>query len=130
MELLPAELRESLPALYAQENERDPMVYVKFFALGSNWTWYATEGSPREADFIFFGWIVGHEKELGYFSLKEVQRIMAAAVANDQFGWIASDNDVYTFLKRVAVPRMGSLGDDEQVALLQKMLDTEAQADA
>lgn len=73
--------------------------------------------------------LVAKLEQFGYFSLKEVQRIMVAAVANQQFGWIASDSDVYTFLKRVAVPRMGSLGDDEQ-ALLQKMLDTKAKADA
>ena len=75
MELLPAELRGSLPALYAQENERDPMVYLKFFALGSHWTWFVTEGSPEGDDFTFFGWIIGHEKELGYFSLKELESI-------------------------------------------------------
>ena len=70
--------------------------------------------------------LIAKLEQFGYFSLKEVQRILAAALTNDQFGWIATDNDVYTFLKRVAVPRMGMLGDAEQVEFLQKMLDKKA----
>jgi predicted nucleic acid-binding protein len=88
------------------------------------------DGLTDSGSFAVTHHLIAKLEQFGYFSLKEVQRIMAAAVANDQFGWIASDNDVYTFLKRVAVPRMGSLGDDEQVALLQKMLEAKAQADA
>lgn len=70
--------------------------------------------------------LIAKLEQFGYFSLKEVQRILAAAVANNQFGWIVSDDDVFTFLKRVAVPRMGVLSDAEQVDLLQKMLDSKA----
>lgn len=73
MELLPAELRAQLPPLYAQEHERDAMVYVKFFTPWTNWTWYATEGSQKEDDFIFFGFVFGFEGEWGYFSLNELQ---------------------------------------------------------
>ncbi len=62
-------------------------------------------------------------EHFGYFSLKEVQRILAAAVANNQFGWIVTDEDVYNFLKRIAVPRMGLLTDAEQIELLKKMID-------
>lgn len=65
-------------------------------------------------------------EEFGYFSLKEVQRILSAAVSNAQFGWIVSDDDVYAFLKRTAVPRMSTLTEPEQVALLQEMLDFKA----
>lgn len=70
--------------------------------------------------------LIAKLEQFGYFSLKEVQRILAAAVANNQFGWIVTDQDVYTFLKRVAVPRMRSLTDSEQVELLQDMLDSKA----
>lgn len=70
--------------------------------------------------------LIAKLEQFGYFSLKEVQRILAAAVSNDQFGWIATDADVYAFLKRVAVPRIGLLTDGEQVELLQKMLDAKA----
>ena len=65
-------------------------------------------------------------EQFSYFSLKEVQRILAAAVSNNQFGWISTDDDVFAFLKRVAVPRIGLLTDNEQVDLLLKMLDAKA----
>lgn len=70
--------------------------------------------------------LIAKLEQFGYFSLKEVQRILAAAVANNQFGWIVTDEDVYKFLKRVAVPRMGALTDVEQIGLLQEMLESKA----
>lgn len=70
--------------------------------------------------------LIAKLEQFGYFSLKEVQRILAAAVANNQFGWIVTDEDVYTFLKRVAVPRMGALTDAEQIGLLHEMLESKA----
>ena len=72
MELLTDELRKKLPPLYAQEKEKDPTVYVKFFTPDSNWTWYATEGEQQNGDFIFFGYVIGQEREWGYFSLNEL----------------------------------------------------------
>lgn len=74
MDLLPDELRASLPALYSQEHNKDPIVHAKFFTPDSNWTWFATEGSAQEdGDFIFFGYVCGFEEEWGYFSLHELQ---------------------------------------------------------
>jgi len=73
MELLTEELKKLLPPLYAQEGDKDPMVYVKFFAVRSNWTWYVTEGQQEEDDFLFFGYVIGFEREWGYFSLSELQ---------------------------------------------------------
>lgn len=73
MELLTEELRSQLPALYSQENTRDPMVHCKFFTPDSNWTWYVTEGSSEDEEFIFFGFVCGFENEWGYFSLGELQ---------------------------------------------------------
>jgi|SRR5581483_653220 len=75
MELLPPAVRATLPALYAQEKADDPIAYVKFFTPWTNWTWYATEGSPEGDDFTLFGFIVGQSKELGYFSLNEMQKV-------------------------------------------------------
>jgi hypothetical protein len=75
MELLPAELRARLPRLYAQENNRNPIVHVKYFTPDSNWTWYATEGEAEADDFIFFGYVFGFEEEWGYFSLKELESV-------------------------------------------------------
>ena len=75
MKLLTDELRARLPALYSQEVEADPTVYVKFFLPGTGWTWYVTEGSPQEDDFLFFGFVVGLESEFGYFLLSELEAV-------------------------------------------------------
>lgn len=67
--------------------------------------------------------LVAKLEAFSYFSAKEVERIMAAAVENDQFSWIVTDSDVSDFLNRVAVPRLGNLTDLEQTALLKKVID-------
>jgi hypothetical protein len=68
--LLTKELRAKLPALYSQENVSDPMVMVKFFTPDANWTWYGIEFDGKD---IFYGYVVGFDQELGYFSLKELE---------------------------------------------------------
>ena len=82
MKLLPRELREILPALYSQDGKGSKAVaYVKYFTPSSSWTWYTLEGSPvlddssREVDFQFFGLVDGHDKELGYFMLSELEEV-------------------------------------------------------
>ena len=76
MKLLTQEIRKKLPQLYEQESKGgDAIVYVKFFFPVGSWSWFATEGSEEEDDFIFFGLVDGHEKELGYFSLNELQSV-------------------------------------------------------
>ena len=75
MELLPAEIRAQLPALYAQEKCSDAIVYVKFFIPSGNWTWYVTEFDGEDT---FFGLVQGFEEELGYFSLSELQEYRGA----------------------------------------------------
>ncbi len=61
-----------LPALYSQEHEEDPLVLCKFFTPDSHWTWYALEFDGED---LFFGWVVGLEKELGYFRLSELLQV-------------------------------------------------------
>ncbi len=68
--LLPKEVREMLPPLYAQEQERDPMVYAKFFTPTAGWTWFATEFDGLNT---FFGYVIGQVGELGYFLLSELE---------------------------------------------------------
>ena len=75
MKLLTDELRARIPALYAQEGEGEPVVYAKFFLPGTGWTWYVTEGSPQEDDYLFFGFVVGLESEFGYFLLSELEGV-------------------------------------------------------
>ena len=75
MELLPSELREKLPKLYEQEGTEDKIVYIKYFVPAGNWTWFVIEGEPEGDDFLFFGYVIGLEKEWGYFTLKQLQEI-------------------------------------------------------
>lgn len=75
MELLPPEIRSALPKLYAQEGTTDPFVHIKFFFPAGNWTWFVTEGEAKGDDFLFFGYVVGLEREWGYFTLRQLEEI-------------------------------------------------------
>jgi hypothetical protein len=71
MKLLTKQNIKQLPPLYSQDKKGgDAVAFVKFFTPDSNWTWYATEFDGRDT---FFGLVDGLGKELGYFSLSELQ---------------------------------------------------------
>jgi len=72
MKLLTKEIQKRLPALYSTEKVPldDKIVQVKFFTPDSNWTWFAVEFDGED---LFWGLVDGHEKEWGYFSLKELE---------------------------------------------------------
>ena len=73
MILLTQEIRKKLPPLYAQDGKGGKsVVHVKFFTPDSNWTWYATEFDGEDT---FFGLVDGHEKEFGYFGLRELESV-------------------------------------------------------
>lgn len=73
MILLTKEIIKKLPKLGEQDNKGlDAIAYVKFFTPWSSWTWYATE---FDGDDIFFGLVDGFCKELGYFSLSELESL-------------------------------------------------------
>jgi hypothetical protein len=68
--------------LYSTEKQNVVPVIVKFFTPSSNWTWFAVEGEEVKdefgvgtGDYEFFGLVEGHERELGYFRLSELQSI-------------------------------------------------------
>jgi hypothetical protein len=88
MQLLTAELRSQLPPLYSQEKNKDPTVHLKIFCPWSNWTWFATEGSEDDGEFLFFGYVIGHEEEWGYFALSEMEAIRGP-------GGLALERDLY-----------------------------------
>ena len=70
--LLTREILERLPPLGSQDGKGGKATaYAKFFTPDSNWTWWATEFDGEDT---FFGLVSGHEKELGYFSLSELER--------------------------------------------------------
>lgn len=72
MRLLNQELRQSIPGLYSTEHEPDPRVRAKFFTPWSSWTWYVLEFDGED---LCFGLACGHEREMGYFSLSELESI-------------------------------------------------------
>lgn len=73
---LPDQIREKLPALYSQEAKgMDAEAIVKYFTPDAGWTWYASE---FDGDDIFFGLVIGHEIELGYFSFSELSQVRGA----------------------------------------------------
>jgi len=116
MKLLTKEIREQLPELYAQEGKGgEAVVHVKFFTPDANWTWFATEGSPvkhesgKELDFQFFGLVDGHEKELGYFYLSELESVngpMGLPIERDLFFSAKT-------LKEIAPEMFKEVGDNE-----------------
>lgn len=70
MKLMTKAIEKKLPKLYSQENVKDPLVEVKFFCPWNQWTWFGVEYDGEDT---FFGYVVGFEKELGYFSLSELK---------------------------------------------------------
>ena len=73
MKLLTQQLRRKLPPLYSQEDKGGKaVVHLKMFTPDSNWIWLATEFDGEDT---FFGLVDGLEKELGYFSLSELENV-------------------------------------------------------
>jgi len=73
MKLLTQEIRNSIPKLGEQEElGKEAVIHVKFFNPTGSWSWYATEFDGVDT---FFGLVHGFEKELGYFSLSELQSV-------------------------------------------------------
>lgn len=94
MKLLTKEIERSFPPWMSTDGKPPDQVrvVVKFFTPDSNWTWYATEAcavvaadereyplcekpAPVRSDVLFFGLVSGHEMELGYFALSELERV-------------------------------------------------------
>jgi hypothetical protein len=75
MMMLTRDLIRRLPKIYSQDGNADAPVVVKFFCPWNQWTWYATEGEPEGDDWRFFGFVVGHEEEVGYFMLSELMAV-------------------------------------------------------
>jgi hypothetical protein len=85
MQLLTKEITTKLPALYTQENEEDPLVICKFFAVWTKWTWYGIEFDGKDT---FFGYVAGDYPELGYFTLSELQELkgpMGLSIERDMY---------------------------------------------
>ena len=82
MKLLTCKIREKLPGLGDQDGKGGKAVaYAKCFTPDGSFTWFITEGSPVKdkenniVDYILFGLVDGHCKELGYFRLSELESV-------------------------------------------------------
>ncbi len=84
MKLITEEIRRKLPPLYGQDGKGGKAVaWVKLFTPDSSWTWWVTEFDGED---MLFGLVEGHEKELGYFSLRELESVrgpMGLAIERD-----------------------------------------------
>ena len=73
MKLINNKIKNKLPKLFEQDSKGlNAVAYVKFFTPDSNWSWYAMEFDGVD---IFFGLVDGLDKELGYFSLSELESV-------------------------------------------------------
>ncbi|CAN5661726.1 hypothetical protein BH24ACI3_BH24ACI3_00760 [soil metagenome] len=75
LELFSEELKNALPKISDQDGNKNPIVHAVFSFPLSGWTWFVTEGKPIEDDFLFFGFVVGLEREWGYFCLSELDSV-------------------------------------------------------
>lgn len=71
--------------------------------------------------FSFTHQLISKLEAYSYFSLKEIERILDAAIENSQFGWIVTDYDVSDFLSRVAIPRRAEISKIEHLEILEKV---------
>jgi len=70
--LIPQTLLSDIPALYETEGVSNPLCYVKLLTPDSNWTWFIMEIS-KDDNQTCFGYVVGLDSELGFFSLAEIE---------------------------------------------------------
>jgi hypothetical protein len=72
MKLLTQEIKNKLPDIGSQDQEKDPVVHTKFFCPWNHWTWFAYEFDGED---IFFGYVKGDFDEFGTFSLSEMESV-------------------------------------------------------
>ena len=74
MKLLTKELLKKLPPIgHSIETKEEPQAIVKWFTPDSNWTWYVAEYNPEDG--MCWGLVDGFEKEFGYFTIDEIQKL-------------------------------------------------------
>lgn len=73
-ELMPKGVAETVPPLYATEDEDDPIARVKLFSRA--WTWYVTEYDPATGE--AFGFVGGFSDEWGYFDVRDLEALNRA----------------------------------------------------
>lgn len=61
--------------LYSTDGQTEKNILVKFFNPCGIGTWYVFEAQKNGDDWEFFGLVDLYEKELGYFTLSELQSV-------------------------------------------------------
>ncbi len=72
-DLMPELLVQQISILGSTQEQDDPVAWMKYFTPDSSWTWYVIEFDP--VDRLCFGLVIGHEIELGYFTLAELESV-------------------------------------------------------
>ena len=72
--LISNEILKSIPNLYETEDQNDPLCHIKLFTPDSDFTWYIIEYSKSDSN-TCYGYIIGLDNELGYFTLKELESV-------------------------------------------------------
>ena len=75
MQLMTKELQVGLPKLYDTEKTEvgNKIAYIRYHEINSGWEWYLMEYNPDTK--IAFGYVVGFDREFGYFSIEEMEQI-------------------------------------------------------
>jgi hypothetical protein len=101
MKLLNDEIKRTLPPIRGQEHVADPVAHVKFFTPWAGFTWFVTEGEEGgEGDYLFFGRVHGHETEIGYFRLADLESVSGP-------GGLKVERDLYFKPKPLSALRRG-----------------------
>jgi hypothetical protein len=103
MKLMTEEIEKKLIKMGSQE-DKNPKIIVKFFCPWNQWTWYVLEGEKLPGgDWRFFGLVDGLEKELGYFTLEELESLRKGNYPNgpkvERDKWFGYDHRLNEFKK-------------------------------
>lgn len=70
----------------------DHVVHFKYFCPWNQWTWYVFE---YDGDDMCFGYVIGFEKEVGYFTLSELREVSGP-------GGLRIERDIHWTPKKVS----------------------------
>ena len=71
-----------LPTIEEADNQDNPIAIAHF--TNGEWDWYVIGGKElSNGDLYLFGLVNGYEKELGMFTLKQIQNV--GAILDDEF---------------------------------------------
>lgn len=105
MKLMTKEIEGKIPALYSQEKKENPKIIVKYFHPMSSYTWYVIEGERGEnGEYLFFGLVDGHEKELGYFTLKQLEEVNVTGLGVERDLYFGFDHRLDEFKNHTYIP--------------------------